>query len=346
MTISRLSHKNDSGRQTGRSRHPVSATDRIPVCVLLTDNVLLLDVAGIVEPFRIANWWSTKEKLRPRFELRFFGARSSERCSLGLSLARLEALPPMLPPGAWLIVPGVADVATTVPRLARSPVVDWLAEVGVAASRRLTVCSGALLAAHAGWLNGRSCTTHHDLIGTLRKIAPLAKVLENRIFVIDESLATSAGITAGIDLALWAVGEVLGPAGALGVAREMVVHARREGGDAQISSWLQQRNHLHPAVHRVQDAITQSPAESWTLARMATIACVGERQLTRLFKQYAGGSPLDFMHRIRLAAFDKLIADDRRSVESAATAVGYLSAQQLRRVWRRQRKGSPRRSAR
>lgn len=317
--------------------------DRIPVCVLLTDNVLLLDVAGIVEPFRIANWWSAKEKLKPQFELRFFGARSAERCSLGLSLGSLEPLPRTLPAGAWLIVPGVADVSTTVPRLSRSSVVEWLATVGATAARRLTVCSGALLAAHAGWLNGRACTTHHDLIGTLRKIAPLARVLENRIFVIDESLATSAGITAGIDLALWAVGEVLGPAGALGVAREMVVHARREGGDAQISSWLQQRNHLHPAVHRVQDAIAHSPAEGWTLARMATIACVGERQLTRLFRQYAGGTPLEYLHRVRLAAFDKLIADEHRSVESAATAVGYLSAQQLRRVWRRQRKGSPRR---
>jgi transcriptional regulator GlxA family with amidase domain len=304
---------------------------------------LLLDIAGIVEPFRIANWWSAKEKLKPRFELRFFGMRSAERCSLGLSLGQLDPLPRSLPEGAWLIVPGVADVSTTVPRLARSRVVGWLAEIGSTASRRLTVCSGALLAAHAGWLDGRSCTTHHDLIGMLREVAPLAKVLENRIFVIDESLATSAGITAGIDLALWAVGEVLGPAGALGVAREMVVHARREGGDAQISQWLQQRNHLHPAVHRVQDAITQAPAESWSLARMAAIAHVGERQLTRLFKQYAGGSPLDYMHRVRLAAFDKLISDERRSVESAATAVGYLSAQQLRRVWRRQRKGSPRR---
>ena len=76
---------------------------------------------------------------------------------------------------------------------------------------------------------------------------------------------------------------------------------------------------------------------------MAAIACVGERQLTRLFRQYAGVSPLDYMHRVRLEAFDKLIADDRLSIESAATAVGYSSAQQLRRVWRRQRSGSPRR---
>ncbi|MEP6483806.1 MAG: helix-turn-helix domain-containing protein [Rudaea sp.] len=345
MTSRANTGKRDSGPHRVKSGHRTQSAgqERIPICVIVTDNVLLLDVAGIVEPFRIANWWSAKENLTPRFDLRFFGARSTERCSLGLSLSRLEPLPKRLPDGAWLIVPGIADVSTTLPRLAQSSVVGWLANVGALAARKLTVCSGALLAAHAGWLDGRACTTHHGLIGTLRSIAPRAKVLENRIFVVDDSLATSAGITAGIDLALWAVGEVLGPAGALGVAREMVVHARREGGDPQISSWLQQRNHLHPAVHRVQDAIAQAPSQSWTLASMATIACVGERQLTRLFKHYAGSSPSDYLHRVRLEAFDELIVDERRSIESAATAVGYSSAQQLRRVWRRQREGSPRR---
>lgn len=316
----------------------------IPVCVLLTENALLLDVAGIVEPFRIANWWCAREKLPPRFALRFFGTRSSERCSLGLSLSRLEPLPAAMPRGAWLIVPGVGDVRGTLPRLVRSRTVAWLARIGVTATRRFTVCSGALLAAHAGWLDGRSCTTHHDLIGTLSAIAPRAKVLENRIYVVDGDIATSAGITAGIDLALWAIGEVLGPAGAIGVARELVVFARRAGGDPQVSSWLQQRDHLHPAVHRVQDAVTREPDESWTLSRMADVAHVGERQLSRIFREHAQISPLDYLHRIRLAAADRLLSEGHHSVENTALAVGYSSARQMRRVWRRQRGGSPRHS--
>ena len=336
--------KRIQGRKEDQFRHPAQRFEgnRIPVCVLVTANTLLLDLAGVVEPFRIANWWSKQQGLAPRFELRFFGSRPTERCSLGLNLSRLEPLPRALPADAWLIIPGVSDVKTSFPALAKSPIVSWLATVGATASRRLTVCSGALLAARAGWLDGHLCTTHHDLLDTLRKIAPLAKVLDNRIYVADGSLATSAGIAAGIDLALWAIGDVLGPEGAIGVARELVVFARRAGADPQISAWLQQRNHLHPAVHRVQDAITRAPAEAWTLARMATIAHVGERQLTRLFQHHAGGSPIDYLHQIRLAAVDTLLADGRRSVETVAVSVGYSCARQLRRVWQRQRAGSPR----
>jgi len=316
----------------------------IPVCVLLTQNTLLLDVAGVVEPFRVANWWCAQEGLPPGFTLRFFGERHSERCSLGLTLSKLEPLPTSLPRGAWLIVPGVGDVRATFPRLVRSPTVTWMGDVGATAARRFTVCSGALLAARAGWLDERACTTHHDLIATLRTIAPRSRVLENRIYVVDGDIATSAGITAGIDLALWAIGRVLGPAGAQGVARELVVFARRAGGDPQISSWLQQRNHLHPAVHRVQDAVTRAPAERWTLSRMARVAHLGERQLSRIFLEHAQISPLDYLHRIRLAVADQLLAEDHQSVENTAVAVGYSSARQMRRVWRRQRGGSPRNS--
>jgi len=316
----------------------------IPVCVLLTANALLLDVAGIVEPFRIANWWCAQQKLPPRFALRFVGTRSSERCSLGLTLGPLDPLPASLPRGAWLVVPGVGDVRANLPRLLRSRVVPWLADTGATAARRFTVCSGALLAASAGWLDGRSCTTHHDLIATLKTMAPRTRVLENRIYVVDGDIATSAGITAGIDLALWAIGEVLGPAGAQGVARELVVFARRAGGDLQVSPWLQRRNHLHPAVHRVQDAVTRAPAKRWTLSLMADVAHVGQRQLSRIFLQHAQISPLDYLHLIRLAAADQLLLERHQSVENTAVAVGYSSARQMRRVWRRQRGGSPRNS--
>jgi len=322
--------------------HKTGSGDRIPVYVVISENTLLLDLAGVIEPFRLANWWCVQEGWSPRFSLQFVGLHPSEPSSLGLSLGDIQPLPQRLPENTWVVVPGVADVSTTFPRLAQSPLVEWLASVGAGAARRLTVCSGALLAARAGWLDGRSCTTHHNLLDKLRELAPSAKVLENRIYVSDGPLATSAGISAGIDLALWAIGDVLGPAGALGVARELVVYARRAGGDPQISAWLQQRNHLHPAIHRVQDAIARAPAEAWTLSSMASVAHLGERQLTRLFKQHAGGTPLDYLHGIRLATADTLLADPRCSVESAALAVGYSSARQLRRVWRKQRNRSPR----
>jgi transcriptional regulator GlxA family with amidase domain len=95
----------------------------------------------------------------------------------------------------------------------------------------MCVCSGALLAAKSGLLNNRQCTTHHDVISRLRTAAPTATIKENRIFVQDENIWTSAGITSGIDLALHMINRLCGPEKALAVAREMVVWFRRSGDD-------------------------------------------------------------------------------------------------------------------
>ncbi len=207
----------------------------IPVYFVVFEGVLLLDLTGIAEPLRLANDWADQEG-RPRpFELVFVGPEDGARCSLGLRLQDLAPLPERLPPGSWLIVPGASESRESYAGEAARRLVAWLARVGDGAAWRMTVCSGALLAGRAGWLDGRICTTHHDLIERLRQATPAARVLDNRIYVVDHGVATSAGITAGIDLALWAIGEVLGPRGALAVAREMVVFARRAGADPQLA---------------------------------------------------------------------------------------------------------------
>ena len=118
-----------------------------------------------------------------------------------------------------------------------------------------------------GLLSGRQCTTHHNLIETLRALAPDATVLDDRIFVEDGPLLTSAGITTGIDLALYLIEGHFGPELAAMVARRQVVFMRRSGRDPQLSPWLAYRNHLHPAVHRAQDAIAREPARRWSLRR-------------------------------------------------------------------------------
>jgi len=313
----------------------------IPIFVAAFDGVLLLDLAGIAEPFRLANVWAANQRMPAPFDVRFVGPKSTARTSLGISLGGLAELPSAIDPAAWIVVPG-ATRATNHAGTAARALVPWMRRVGPAAARRITVCSGALLAGRAGWLDGRECTTHHDLIEALRDAAPAAKVIENRIFVADGALATSAGITAGIDLALWVIGEVVGPIGALAVARDMVMFARRTGADPQVSSWLVHRNHLHPAIHRVQDAIAQAPAERWSVSRMASAAHVGERHLTRLFQAHAGVTPLVYLQRIRLAVARSLLSDPGASVESAAAAAGFTSAHQLRRAWRRDAGTTPR----
>ena len=205
----------------------------------------------------------------------------------------------------------------------------------------MCVCAGALSAARAGLLDGRQCTTHHALCATLQAIAPKARVLENRLYVIDGPVSCSAGVTAGIDLMLHLVAELAGPQLACAVARDMVVYMRRSGADPQLSPWLAGRNHLHPAVHRVQDAITAAPCKAWTVTRMAELACTSSRHLARLFHEHVGISPLDYLHTLRITVARELLMASSLDMETVAERAGFGSARHLRRIWNKYEVGTP-----
>ncbi|MDU6077741.1 MAG: helix-turn-helix domain-containing protein, partial [Pantoea sp.] len=157
-------------------------------------------------------------------------------------------------------------------------------------------------------------------------------------FVDDDNIWTSAGITAGIDLSLHLINRLCGAQTALEVAREMVVWFRRSGDDPQLSPWLRYRNHLHPAIHRAQDAMIAHPEHGWSLEDLAARVHVSSRHLARLFRQHLGISVRDYHEQLRLG-----IARQRQQqgegAEKAALAAGFSSARQLRRArdrWRDQ----------
>jgi len=197
------------------------------------------------------------------------------------------------------------------------------------------VCAGSVLAAHAGVLAGRACTTHHEFLDELRQVEPQANVLDNRIFVEDGPVFTSAGVTAGLDLALHVIGRQLGPRIAADVARTLVVYLRRAGTDPALSPWVMHRNHLHPAVHRVQDAVARDPAARWGARELSSVACTSSRNLARLFSEHAQCSPLDYVQLIRFALARQLVTQSRLDLERVAARAGFRSAQHLRRVWSR-----------
>ena len=178
--------------------------------------------------------------------------------------------------------------------------------------RLVTICSGTLLAARAGVLATRRCTTHHELLHMLRALAPQAQVIDNRVFVVDGPLASSAGITAGIDVALHLIAEECGEALAASVAEDMVVYLRRSPRDTELSPFHMHRRHLHPTVHRVQDAIVTEPQRDWDMASLARVGHAAERHLLRLFIDHAGISPLHYLRLIRLERA-------RQSLEYGAT---------------------------
>ena len=209
------------------------------------------------------------------------------------------------------------------------------------AHRLLAVCSGTLLAARSGLLNGRRCTTHHDLLDFLKSRAPRVSVVANRVFVVDGRVASTAGITAGIDLALYLIAQECGEAMAMNIAEDMVVYLRRTPRDTELSPYLRHRRHRAAAVHRVQEAISAAPERDWTMPAMASVAHVTERHLLRLFVQHCGVSPLDFLRSIRLERARQLI-ERGASVAHAAETSGYSSSLRLRRAWKREWGGSPR----
>lgn len=328
---------------------------RVTVFVVLPPRTLLLDVAGPLEVLRRANL----EQERVRFEARYVGPRASMTTSIGLTVAGIEPLPEALPEGAMVVLAGDVDrlmeeggVGDAQADAAdEAAIVAWLRATIRPGHALISICSGALLAARAGLLDGHDCTTHHLSSAELAALAPRARVLQNRLFVEDGERLTSAGVTAGIDLMLHVVGRLTDPACALLVARYLVVYLRRGGADPQLSPWLAGRSHLHPAVHRAQDAVAADPARPWTVEALAAIAGASPRHLSRLFHEHVGLSIPDYRARLRVALARELLSSTRLDMDRVAERAGFASARQLRRAWRRlyatpPKEARPRREAR
>jgi transcriptional regulator GlxA family with amidase domain len=315
---------------------------RIQVYVVVPPRLLLLDVAGPLEVMR----WANHVQGAVRFEVHYVGPSSSLQASIGLTLTAIDPLPDKLPQRALVVLAGDVEQVMRCgvqPSPGRSKahaadegaIVEWLQAVIRPGHKLISICSGALLAGRAGLLDGRACTTHYSCCTELALLAPKAKVLENRLYVEDGECYSSAGITAGVDLMLHIVSQLTDQSCAVAVARYLVVYLRRSGADPQLSPWLEGRNHIHPAVHRVQDAIAGDLTNSWTLSRLAKIAGAGNRHLSRLFNENVGMSIKDYSNRLRVALAKELLSQTRLDMERVAERVGFASSRQLRRAWKR-----------
>ena len=332
----------------------ITRAQPIDVLFVIVRHSLLLDIAGPAEAFRLANLHREARGLPPRFRLGFAGPAATLPTSVGLALGDLVPLPERLDDShpTWVVVVGqpTAHAVRATPDIEAAArwLKDGLGDAlldGDTPHRLVTICSGTLLAARAGVLAGRRCTTHHELLHMLRALAPQARVIENRVFVVDGPVASSAGITAGIDVALHLIAEECGEALAASVAEDMVVYLRRSPRDTELSPFSMHRRHLHPTVHRVQDAIVAEPQRDWDMASLARIGHAAERHLLRLFIDHAGISPLHFLRLIRLERARQSL-EYGATVTRAAAMAGFGSDLQLRRAWNRQWGGSPRDAAR
>jgi transcriptional regulator GlxA family with amidase domain len=286
------------------------------VVFVLTPQVHLLDLAGPAQVFSTA----------PGYELFYVAETSPVPTWQGVAL-HASTRWPELGPDDLVLVPGWRDGHGYFPPSTLDRVRAHHAAGGTVAS----VCSGADALGRAGLLDGRRCTTHHDLQEKLARGYPAATVVPDVLYVSDDRVVTSAGIASGIDLALHLVALRHGPAVAAQTAREMVVYARRNGDDRQSSAMLRHRSHLSDVVHRVQDRIDAGFTDPLPLPDLAGAAGVSERTLTRLFTAATGQTPLRYQQQLRLERAEHLIGHGS-TVDSAARAVGFGDARMLRRL--------------
>ncbi|MFE9835852.1 GlxA family transcriptional regulator [Streptomyces sp. NPDC005551] len=287
------------------------------VLVVLFDDVHSLDVSGPVEVFAAAG--GTYRITTASLD----GA--PVRTSSGLTLVPDRALHGAPAPHT-LLVPGGRGTRSPAPAL-----VDWLREHGPRAERLVSVCTGALLLAGAGLLDGRRATTHWAFCDKLARDHPAVEVEPDPVYVRDGHVATSAGVTAGIDLALALVEEDLGRETALAVARGLVVFLRRPGNQAQFSAQLAAQTAQRAPLREVQQWITEHPGGDLGVEALAARARLSPRHFARAFRAETGVTPGRFVGRTRLEHARRLLEDTADGIEEISRACGYGTPEAMRR---------------
>jgi len=200
--------------------------------------------------------------------------------------------------------------------------------------RVAAICMGAFILAEAGLLDGRRATTHWNAARDLRARFPKVKVEEDRIFIIDGPVWTSAGMTAGIDLTLAMVEKDLGAVVARAVARKLVVYHRRAGGQSQFSALLE----LEPKSDRIQSALAYAKRNldtPLTVGQLTAAAHLSPRQFSRAFRAETGQSPAKAVENLRVEAARLMMEQSRHPIEIVARQTGFADRDRMRRAFLR-----------
>jgi transcriptional regulator GlxA family with amidase domain len=295
--------------------------------VLTYPAVQLLDVTGPIQVFASANDIAAANGEPRPYALRVVAqGGQGVTASAGLALAA----GPLTPPGEaldTLLVAGGegAEAAAENPAL-----VEWVRARATHARRVASVCTGAFLLAAAGVLDGRRAATHWMYCARLAHRFPAVRVEPDPIFVVDGPVWTSAGVTAGIDLALALVEQDLGRSVALAVARYLVVFLKRPGGQAQFSAALslQIADDKFSALH---DWINDHLNEDLSLSVLASQAGMSERTFSRRYAETTGQTPARAIERLRVDAARRQLSDSRAPVKRIAQRCGFGSEETMRR---------------
>jgi transcriptional regulator GlxA family with amidase domain len=295
--------------------------------VLAYPAVQLLDVTGPLQVFASANDLVAEAGGAPPYILRVVAkGGQGVTASAGLGITA-NPLPRIGAPLDTLMIAG----GTGVEAAAADPVLmKWVRQRASKARRVASVCTGAFVLAASGVLDGRRAATHWSCCAELARRYPAIRVESDPIFVRDGPVWTSAGVTAGIDLALALVEEDLGRTVALAVARYLVVFLKRPGGQAQFSTALslQSAEDKFGALH---DWIGKHLADDISLPVLARQAGMSERSFSRHYAQATGLTPVNAVERLRVEAARRLLSESRLPVKRISQRCGFGSEETMRR---------------
>jgi len=301
------------------------------VWILAFPDAQLLDVAGPSEVFALANRVGAPGAARYALTL-VAPSAGPVVTSSGLSLVAQRSLARATGPVDTLLVAGGLG---TRPRARDGRIVPWIRRTARRARRVAAVCTGAFLLAEAGLLDGRRATTHWAACEALARRFPAVRVERDPIFVRDDLVYTSAGVTAGIDLALQLVEEDCGRELAIRVARWLVMFLRRPGGQSQFSVQLSAQLAQRDGVREVQSWIADHPDGHCTVEALARRARMSSRNFARVFRREIGVAPATFVEAQRVEVARRLLESTSQSVAQVAGASGFARVETMHRAFQR-----------
>lgn len=287
-----------------------------------------LDIVGPLEVFSMANRYGD-----PRaYEVILASPRGGTIvCNSGLNLAGSVALADLPEDLDTVLVAGGSEDALR--RVADKHVLEWLNQRTLTTRRMGSVCSGALVLAAAGVLDGRRATTHWGYCDEMRRFRPAVRLEPDAIFVADPPFYTSAGVTAGIDLCLSLVEADQGPQVALAVARNLVLFMRRPGGQTQYSAGLNVQAAATPRLRQLIADVSADPSGDLSVPELAARAGMSERTFSRVFQKETGVGPAAFVEMARVNRAKALLEASDWPLARVAERAGFGSVEGLHRAF-------------
>ena len=302
---------------------------------IIPPTVELLDLAGPLQVFTEAKFYGYE------LSLEFYSYKDEIISTSGLPFNNIKNYKEAdLKEGDFVFMPGMHnEYVSSMAFKTEKDFFKWLKECSDKKVFVCSVCNGAFALGHAGLLKDTECTTHWRRIEEMQQEFPTAKVITDILFKKSNNVYTSAGISAGIDLALAILEELKGPLFTHKVARGLVVYHRRSERHTQQSIYLDYRNHINPAIHIVQDHMIEHLSDENSIEDLASLVSMSPRNLSRIFKEKTGTTILEYLTQLRLELAKTMLNNPDFTIEYIASKCGFKTARQLQRILRTKKSG-------